>query len=66
MLPADINNAGQIIGNFVTTSGFQHGFFYHGGMFTTIEVTGSSWTNSKMVATALRHGGAGRRRASRD
>jgi probable HAF family extracellular repeat protein len=38
-----INTAGQIVGNFVDTTG-EHGFLYTGGSFTPIDVPGSTST----------------------
>jgi hypothetical protein len=38
---ADVNNVGQIVGNFVDRSGSDHGFIYTRGTFTTIDAPGA-------------------------
>jgi hypothetical protein len=44
---AAINNLGQIVGDYYTGPcvgcGPEHGFFYSGGVYTTIDVPGASW-----------------------
>ena len=48
-----INDAGQIVGNFVDASG-PHGFLLSGGNFTTIDVPGSSFTRPLASTTPAR------------
>jgi probable HAF family extracellular repeat protein len=42
--PADINDAGQVVGHFVDPASVQHGFVWAAGVYTVLDVPGASWT----------------------
>jgi probable HAF family extracellular repeat protein len=50
--PTAINDAGQVVGYYIDSSGF-HGFLYSGGAFTTIDDPSTQYTEAYTIPTGI-------------
>jgi probable HAF family extracellular repeat protein len=53
---ADINNNGQLVGNYLTSNGQSHGFLFSDGVFKNIEISLPNW-NSGVYVTGINDSG---------